>query len=43
LPFVKPKIGLKRQNPEPLSDLITNYEELKSYFADTPWKVYFEE
>lgn len=43
LPFVKPKIGLKRQNPEPLSDLIANYEELKSYFADTPWKVYFEE
>jgi SAM-dependent methyltransferase/LPS sulfotransferase NodH len=33
--------SLERQNPERLSDLITNYESLKHSFKDTEWARYF--
>lgn len=32
----------KKQNPEPLNQLIKNYDELKAKFANTPWKGYFD-
>lgn len=35
------KIQHKKQNPEPLNQLIYNYDELKEKFADTPWASYF--
>jgi LPS sulfotransferase NodH len=35
--------SLRRQNPEPLHQLITNYDELKQTFAGTPHSVYFDE
>ncbi|MEM7758247.1 MAG: sulfotransferase domain-containing protein [Cyanobacteria bacterium P01_A01_bin.40] len=33
----------KKQNPEPLSQLIQNYDELKAKFAGTPWSHYFND
>lgn len=36
------KIEHKKQNPEPLSQLIQNYDELKAKFANTPWASYFD-
>lgn len=36
------KIRHKKQNPEPLSQLIQNYDELKAKFANTPWASYFD-
>lgn len=42
---VKParlKNTVQRQNPEPLSDLIENYDELKEVFRDTPYAEFFE-
>ncbi|HEX7034356.1 MAG TPA: Stf0 family sulfotransferase [Pseudomonadales bacterium] len=38
-----PSTDLVKQNPEPLSQLILNYEELRTRFEGTPWEVYFEE
>ena len=38
----KVKIKHKKQNPEPLSQLIQNYDELKTKFANTPWASYFD-
>jgi LPS sulfotransferase NodH len=35
-------LELQKQNPEPLAELIANYEELKSAFAATPWSAFFE-
>jgi len=32
----------KKQNPEKLSELIMNYEDLKQQFLGTPWEVHFE-
>jgi LPS sulfotransferase NodH len=32
----------KQQNPEPLSTLIANYDELARDFADTPWAAFFD-
>ena len=37
------KVTLKRQNPEPLSDLITNYHDLKQAFQDTEWACCFQD
>lgn len=37
------KVHLRKQNPEPMRDLILNYDELKSAFAKTPWRAYFDE
>ena len=36
------KIKHKKQNPEPLNQLIQNYDELKHKFSGTPWKSYFD-
>lgn len=38
----RPRTDLVRQNPEPLSRLIANYEELKEAFAATRWAGLFE-
>jgi len=35
--------GLRKQNPEKLSELIENYSSLKHKFRDTKWSVFFEE
>jgi LPS sulfotransferase NodH len=37
------KVNLRKQNPEAMRDLILNYDELKSVFAKTPWRAYFDE
>lgn len=37
------KVNLRKQNPEPMRDLILNYDELKRAFAKTPWRAYFDE
>lgn len=34
---------LKRQNPEPISELITNFEDLKDKFKNTEWEVFFND
>jgi LPS sulfotransferase NodH len=41
--FVPPKTNLRKQNPERLRDLVTNYDELKSAFAASKWHVFFDE
>ena len=43
LPLYKLQTSLKKQNPEPLNNLISNYSELKEYFKNTQWNVFFEE
>jgi len=43
VPYIKPKTNLKKQNPESLRDLVTNYDDLKSAFYETEWQPYFEE
>ena len=35
--------NMRKQNPERLSDLVTNYAELKAAFAGTRWEAFFEE
>lgn len=40
---IKPKTILKKQNPEKLSSLIENYDELKNDFTGTEWYSYFED
>ena len=37
-----PTVTLRRQNPEPLSDLIANYDELRAAFAGTPEEAFFD-
>lgn len=37
------KTNLRKQNPERLRDLVTNYDELKSAFSGTEWQAFFEE
>ena len=34
---------LKKQNPESLDELVSNYQDLKNEFRDTKWEVFFEE
>ena len=34
---------MKKQNPEKLKDLITNYSDLKKEFSDTKWEYLFDE
>lgn len=38
-----PKTTLKKQNPESLRDLLSNYDELKSAFSGTQWQEFFVE
>ena len=37
------KTDLKKQNPENISNLITNYQSLKTKFMDTKWSCFFED
>jgi LPS sulfotransferase NodH len=37
------EVSLRKQNPEPLRTLISNYDELERHFSDTPFKVVFRE
>ena len=41
--FCSPKTSLKKQNPERLTDLISNYKEIKKYFFGTEWSCFFED
>ncbi len=41
-PFI-PKWAVVRQNPEKLSNLIINYDELRHKFQNTPWQTFFED
>ena len=41
--FAEPKTRLKKQNTGTLREMIRNYDELKSAFADTEWAPFFEE
>lgn len=43
VPYVRPKTNLRKQNPEGLRDLVTNYNELKLAFWGTEYQVFFEE
>jgi len=38
---VRPSANLVKQNPEPLSELVENYDELKAAFALTRWSYLF--
>ena len=42
VPSHPPKTSLKKQNPEGLSQLISNYDTLKFAFADTEWGHFFD-
>ena len=35
-------VALRRQNPQPLSELISNFDELRAAFASTPQRAFFE-
>lgn len=37
LPPYSPRVRLRRSNPEPLGDLITNLDELRQYLTGTPY------
>ena len=37
------QVDIKKQRHNPVSELVENYEDLKSYFADTCWRHYFME
>ena len=37
------RVPLKKQNPESLSQLIENYQDLKGSFAGTEWATFFED
>ncbi|MCB0209312.1 MAG: sulfotransferase [Anaerolineae bacterium] len=43
LPFYKPTTPNRRQNPESLSNLVENYDELWSHFSKTKWHDLFED
>lgn len=43
LKYSEPKVTTKKQNPEKLSELVTNYESLKQAFVATQWSDYFED
>ena len=42
IPIEQIKSKHKKQNPEPLNQLIQNYDELKAKFINTPWEKYFD-
>lgn len=43
IPYAAPQTRLKRLNPEKISDLIENYDDLKAAFAGTEWADFFED
>jgi LPS sulfotransferase NodH len=42
-PVVCPYSHYTKQNPEPLRDLIQNYDELENAFSGTQWQIYFSD
>jgi hypothetical protein len=36
------RIAYKKQNPEPLPQLISNFDEVREALKDTPWERYLE-
>ncbi|QKQ28115.1 sulfotransferase [Candidatus Reidiella endopervernicosa] len=42
LPYAKPRLTLKKQNPEPMSELVENFDELKAHFKGHRLEHYFE-
>lgn len=43
LPPARLVTDMKKQNPEPLRQLIVNYDELKQAFAGSRWSLFFDE
>mgnify|MGYP001034688135 CR=1 FL=1 len=43
VPYVPPSTKLLKQNPEPLSELIVNYQDLKTAFMGTEWERFFND
>ena len=43
LPFHCPHSEFEKQNPEPLRELIRNYDELTREFENSEWAAYFHE
>jgi LPS sulfotransferase NodH len=43
VPYMHPQTGLKRQNPEKIRDLVSNYDELKTAFEGTQWQSFFDD
>ena len=43
VPFVEPITHLRKQNPEPLTNLLVNYDELRSAFSGTEWQNFFDD
>ena len=43
LHYNEPQTKLRKQNPEKLSDLIINYDELKTAFLGSKWERLFED
>ena len=43
LPPVRLNSDMKKQNPEPLRQLVANYDELKQAFDGSPWSLFFDE
>jgi LPS sulfotransferase NodH len=43
LPPARLNSDMRKQNPEPLSHLIANYDDLKQAFAGSQWSLFFEE
>ena len=41
--YVRPQTNLKKQNPEKLSDLVSNYDELKSKSQGKEWRQFLED
>jgi len=40
--YVQPSTDLQKQNPEKTTDLLLNFDELKSHFANTEWQQFFD-
>jgi LPS sulfotransferase NodH len=40
--YVEPKTEMRKQNPESLRKLISNYDELKAGFSESEWLPFFE-
>jgi LPS sulfotransferase NodH len=39
--YCEPKTQYQKQNPQPLSELVENYDDLKRRFEGTQWEGYF--
>lgn len=41
--YIPPKTNLKKQNTKAMRDTVTNFDELKSAFAATEWRSFFDD